>query len=208
MPRRSPGFAARLDGLPLAIELAAARLRVLSPEPLLARLDDRLRLLTGGPATNPPACKPCATPSPGATTSSPHPEQTLFRRLAVFSGGFTLEAAEAVAGPPPPSSIRSPRLSTRASSLRIAQPDGIPLFGLLETIREFGAERLIASGEAETVRARHAAYYLGLAERADQAPMSPAKDDLLRDLDAALPNLRAALEWAAARDDPEPCSGW
>ena len=85
----------RLDGLPLAIELAAARVRYLPPAALLARLEPRLPLLTGGARDQPAACGRCATRSPGATTCSTPDEQALFRRLAVFAGGFTLEAPQA-----------------------------------------------------------------------------------------------------------------
>ncbi len=195
---------ARLDGLPLAIELATARLRILSPEALLARLDDRLRLLTGGARDQPTRLQTMRGAIAWSYDLLTDEEQILFRRFAVFAGSFTLDAAVAVAGSDDVDTVDTlAALVDQSLVQRIAQPDGTPHFGLLETIREFGGERLAASGETEAVRARHAAYYLALAEQADQAPNTPTKDDAFRELDAALPNLRAALEWAEVRDDPE-----
>ena len=160
-----------------------ARSRVLPPPALLARLERRLAAADRRAARRRrPGSGRCATPSPGATTCSTPEEQALFRRLAVFAGGFTLEAAEASAvaaadgrrdDPDDPAArVPSPRRPRRVASLVAnsllrpeAGPDGEPRYGMLETVREYGLERLAESGEEAVVRDRHAAWCLGLAER-------------------------------------------
>jgi predicted ATPase len=176
----------RLDGLPLAIELAAARVATLPPPALLARLERRLPLLTGGPRDVPARLRTMRDAIAWSYDLLHPAEQALFRRLAVFAGGFTLEAAEAVssetAGRGDNGSERSddPDLSPShrndildlvasliANSLLRADAgaDGEPRYGMLETVREYGLERLAASGEEEVARDRHAAWCLGLAEQ-------------------------------------------
>jgi len=178
----------RLDGIPLAIELAAARLRVLAPAQLLARLDGRFRLLTGGRT----ALRRQQTLQ--ATIDWSHdllsaPERRLFNRLSVFSGDWTLEAAEAVAGDGPaacggvdpssggmgdsvqqilPDDVLDllTRLADRSVVVAEAGPEGQERYRLLETLRQYGREKLLAGGEAEAVHERHAWYYLEFAEAA------------------------------------------
>ncbi|MDP9471741.1 MAG: hypothetical protein M3Q71_13940, partial [Chloroflexota bacterium] len=199
---------ARLDGLPLAIELAAARSKVLSPQAVLARLEHRLALLTGGNCDHPERLRAMRDAIAWSyDLLAPH-EQALFRRLAVFAGGWTVEAAETVAGErdgPGPTTLDG--LSSPADSSLLVQQqqaDGEPRFSMLETVREYGLERLAAAGEEEEMRLRHAAWYLGMAEE-----LWPA---LQRRLDPALAisrlapehdNLRATLVWLDSAGDGE-----
>ncbi len=209
----------RLDGLPLAIELAAARLAVLNPVALLDRLDHRLRILTSG-ARDAPARQQTlrATIDWSHQLLSPV-EQTIFRRLGVFVGGCTLEAAEAVcaeadfehreAATPQhvlssvDGSIKPTQVLEMLSSLvnkSLVQPQhGVanePRFDMLETIREYAQERLIAAGEAETVQHRHTAYFLELAERAERHLEKEESHVWLDRLTNDLNNLRAVLKWS------------
>jgi len=190
----------RLDGLPLAIELAAVRVKVLPPAALLARLERRLPLLTGGTRDAPArqrTMRDAIAWSYGLLTPE---EQTLFRRLAVFAGGCTLEGAEDVAG-----DGAGPRIAildgvaslVEQSLLREEDgPTGEPRYLMLETVREFGLERLEASGEAEAARRRHAEWYTRLAERASAAMRRNVDSERwpVR-LQAEHGNLRAALAW-------------
>ena len=154
----------RLDGLPLAIELAAARAKLLSPQALLARLEQRFDLLTGGPRDLPARQQTLRATIDWSYDLLGPDEQALFARLAVFVGGCTLEAAEAVCG--------GDGLLTGLSTLidnsllrQEEQPDGEPRFTMLETIRAYALERLEASGEAEEIRRRHAEHFLAVAEQ-------------------------------------------
>ncbi len=189
----------RLDGLPLAIELAAAQLKLFSPQALLTRLEHRLTMLTGG-ARDLPARQQTLR----ATIAWSHdllatPEQTLFRRLAVFGGGWTLEAAAAVCnvdGDLPFDMLEGLAALVDQSLLwQVEQLDSEPRFTMLETIREYAMERLIASGEAEWLRRWHAQYYLALAERAEPELRGPQQLIWLDRLEAEHDNLRAALGW-------------
>jgi predicted ATPase len=170
----------RLDGLPLAIELAAARIRVLAPEQIAARLEDRFRLLTGGSRTALPRHQTLRATLDWSYELLSEPERALFRRLAVFARGFTLEAAEAVCGEPPdprrPTPERPPpatvldllaRLADK--SMVVAEPtaEGPVRYRLLETLRQYGWERLGESGDAAAARRRHAHFYLEYAEAAE-----------------------------------------
>ena len=161
----------RLDGLPLAIELAAARARVLPPQPLLNRLDRRLSLLEGGGPDQPARQRTLRGAIDWSYDLLSNPEKMLFRRLAVFSGGFALDAVPDVCDPDQPGGFDA--LSAIESlvdkSLVRQERSGLGgltdlRFGMLETIREYALERLVASGEAAATRRRHAAYYLGGAE--------------------------------------------
>ena len=150
----------RLDGLPLAIELAAARVKVLPPAALLARLDHRLPLLTGGGRDLPERQQTMRAAIAWSHDLLTPEEQVLFRRLAVFAGGFTLEAAEAVAsgsgepGIDPFEGVAS--LLDKSLLRQEAGPGGEPRFVMLETVREFALEQLVASGEEGAIRERHA----------------------------------------------------
>ncbi len=213
---------ARLDGLPLAIELAAARIRLFPPQAMLARLEHRLPLLTSGPRNLPARQQTLRAAIAWGHDLLTPAEQALFRRLAVFAGSFTLSAAEFVgrgieqSGNPdgedlPTSS--TPRfldsstsvldgVSLLAEKSLLGRAEGPPeesRFGMLETIREYGLERLAASGEEEEVRQRHAAFFLDLAERASAALIGPEQGRWLDRLEAEHDNVRAALSWAISR---------
>ena len=196
----------RLDGLPLAIELAAARVRLLPPQAMLARLDRALPLLTGGPRDLPDRQRTLrATIDWSHDLLSPD-EQALFRRLAVFAGGWTLEAAEAVADPDGGLDAFAgfETLSEQSLVTQAETPDGEIRFAMLETIREFARERLEAAGEGAETRQRLGAAMLALAEAAAPALAGPDAGAWLARLDADHDNLRAALAWVSDRNhDPE-----
>jgi len=194
---------ARLDGLPLAIELAAARTRLLSPEALLARLGHGLNLLTGGRRDLPARQQTLRSAIAWSYDLLSEAEQRLFRRLSVFVGGFTLEAAEAVAradGDPGLDVLDGVEALVANNLVRVDRAvAGEPRFGLLETIREFGLERLDASGEEAATRGQHLAWFIDLSDRFLKDVGGPTYGDWLIRLDAELDNLRAALHWS---EDP------
>jgi predicted ATPase/DNA-binding CsgD family transcriptional regulator len=217
----------RLDGLPLAIELAAARVPLLTPEAMLARLAQEagasLPLLTDGPRDVPARQRTLRSAIAWSYDLLSAEEQTLFRRLAVFVGGFTLTAAERVAGLTPEDSglrttdaihvgsVASPQSSVLgmvaalvdASLLRREEgPGGEPRFAMLETVREFGLEQLVARGDEAATRERHAAWYVALAETAGPRVGGPDTAKWLRELAQEWPNLRAAVHWALGREEP------
>ena len=180
--RNAPAVAqvcARLDGIPLAIELAAARVRVLPVEQLLGRLDDRFRLLTGGSRTAPARQQTLRATIAWSHDLLPASERRLFARLAVFAGGFSLEAAEAVGAGDGIEGAEVLDLLTRLvdQSLVLAEapPDGEARYRLLETLRAYAREALEASGGAGAVRARHARFFLALAEATAPASAGPTK---------------------------------
>jgi len=195
---------ARLDGLPLALELAATRVKLLSPEALLARLEQRLALLTNGARDLPLRQQTLRAAIGWSYELLDAGEQTLFGRLSVFVGGCTLAAAEAVCN----TSGDLPRevldgLATLVDTSLLwqeADEDSEPRFVMLETIREYAVERLKASGEAETVHQRHAAYYLALAEAAASQLDGSESQRWLDRLDQEHDNLRAALRWSLTHD--------
>jgi non-specific serine/threonine protein kinase len=160
----------RLDGLPLAIELSAARMRLLPPEALLPRLDRRLALLTRGTRDLPSRQRTMQDAIAWSYDLLGHAEQRLLQRLAVFAGGFTLEAAEAVAPPDIPDPLEALHLLLDHSLITRNSGGGTPRFGLLETIREFALERLTSSGEERAARDAHAAWCLAFAERHEPDP--------------------------------------
>jgi predicted ATPase/transcriptional regulator with XRE-family HTH domain len=191
----------RLDGLPLAIELAAARIKLLSPQELLVRLEDPLAVLTGGPRDLPVRQQTLRNTLHWSYQLLSAWEQHLFRLLSVFVGGCTVEAAEAVSASQIAISQEHRVLDGLASliskSLALTvQQEGEPsrLF-LLETIREYGLECLKASGEMERVRAAHAEYYLRLAEEAEQHLSGREQACWLARLEREHSNLRAGLQW-------------
>jgi len=151
----------RLDGLPLALELAAARVKILAPQAILARLDDRLKLLTGGARDLPTRHQTLRNTLEWSYGLLKPDEKTLYARLSVFVGGFTLEAAEAVCNPEGRLDILEGLTSLVNNSL-LRQEDtaeGEPRFGMLETIRAYALERLEDSGEMEALRQQHAQYF-------------------------------------------------
>ena len=196
----------RLDGLPLAIELAAARVAHLTPAALLTRLERRLPLLTGGARDAPPRQRTMAATIAWSHDLLAEDERALFRRLAVFAGGCTLEATEAVCRAEDGAAfdVLGGVASLVAKSLVRHEPgaDGGPRYRLPETVREYAAERLAASGEEDAARACHAAWCVALAERADPAIWGgPDHRQWLDRLDVDLANFRAALAWLDAAGD-------
>ena len=208
----------RLDGLPLALELAAARLRALPLTALLQRLERQLPLLTGGPRDAPARQQTLRDTILWSYDLLTPQEQALFQRLGVFRG-CTLGAvdAECCAGSEGPgtSSVAVPALSleplegvtslVEKSLLRCEETDdGQPWYIMLETVREFALERLEASGEAPALRRRHALYYLQLVEAADEAMHGPSQVKLLNRIEREHDNCREALRWCAAQGYAEP----
>ncbi len=223
----------RLDGLPLAIELAAARVRLLPPPVLLSRLEapaaaasgaasgtssalagaehwGALRLLAGGPQDVPPRHQTLQAAIAWSYGLLAPAQQRLFRRLAVFAGGCTLDAAEAVCGEPDDDAgaVLNGLEALAAQSMlqQRSQPDGTPRLVMLETIREYALEQLGASGELDALRRRHAAFYLTLANT-DDAARTPAWFDAVEREQA---NLRTAMRWCMAQGSGAggPCAEW
>jgi predicted ATPase/DNA-binding CsgD family transcriptional regulator len=194
----------RLDGLPLAIELAAARVKVLSPTALQARLERRLPLLVGG-GQDLPARQQTMRAAIGWSHDLLAPdEQALFRRLAVFIGGFTLEAAEAVVGLDTGDILEGiASLVDKSLLRRTEQGSEEPRYGMLETVREFGLERLTESGEEGAARRSHAAWYTAMAESTWQGVDARANAEWLNQIEADHDNVRAALVWLDQTGDSE-----
>ncbi|HET6648095.1 MAG TPA: tetratricopeptide repeat protein [Pyrinomonadaceae bacterium] len=197
----------RLDGLPLAIELAAAQVKVLPPRAMLARLDNRLKLLIGGACDLPARQQTMRSTIAWSYDLLDEPEKKLFRRLAVFVGGFTLEAAEVVCNIAAENRIdilQSVAALTNKSLLRqTEQPDGEPRFMILETIREYAFEQLEASEETSTVRRQHANFFLELIERVEPELSGANQGIWLDRLETEHGNLRAALLWARENEEVE-----
>jgi predicted ATPase/DNA-binding XRE family transcriptional regulator len=195
----------QLDGLPLAIELAAARTRLIDPDTMLQRFDRRLPLLTTGDRDAPPRQRTLRDTIAWSYDLLDSGDQTLFYQLSVFVGGCSLEAARAISGLSTETVFDRIDSLAANSLLRPAPTDsGEVRVTLLETVREFGLERLAARGELPAARARHAAYFLEMAERAEPglngAEAGAWIDRLQRDHD----NLRAALDWALSQADAAP----
>jgi predicted ATPase len=205
----------RLDGLPLALELAAARLALLTPSALLARLEHRLPLLSRGARDLPERQQTLRTTIAWSYDLLSAGEQHLFRRLAVFVGGFTLEAVQAVCFPQATEASSAQVDEEGAALEQLAQlldkslvqaqqgtTSGEPRFTMLETIREYATEQLQASREEADVRERHAQYFLRLAEEAELHLYRPAgRESWLEQLEPEEANLRVALAWCEARQD-------
>ena len=198
---------ARLDGLPLAIELATARIRLLPPHALLRRLDQRLKLLVGGGRDRTERLQTLHGAIDWSYSMLDRAEQLLFARLGVFAGGFTIEAAEQVCnteGDLDLDVLDGLQSLVDKSLLQHAEDaTGEPRFRMLETIREYAMERLDASGEAEVLRRHHAAYYLAVAQAAEPMLLRANAELWLRTLDAEHDNLRAVLGWALDRNEAE-----
>ena len=194
----------RLDGMPLAIEFAAARVAVLSVEQIAARLDDRFRLLTAWPKKTLPRHQTLRATLDWSHDLLTEHERTLFRRLSVFTGGFTLEAAEqvcaaaAIAGPDVLNLVG--RLVDK-SLVIVDERDRHARYRLLESVRQYGRERLDESGDAEIIQRRHRDWYLDFAERATAKLRGPEQDVWLSRLEIEHDNLRAALGWSKAVRD-------
>ncbi|MGH2828073.1 MAG: ATP-binding protein, partial [Actinomycetota bacterium] len=196
----------RLDGLPLAIELAATRAKVLTPEQMLPRLQECLAILSSGHKNLPERQRTLR----GAITWSHElldpAERGLFARLSVFTGGWTLESAEAVCGPDGLgldvldglSSLVDQSLIRRSDS-----DDGEPRFSMLETIREFGLEQLTVGGERDLLHRRHAGYFLELAVEAESHLVAEDQGEWLDRCDREHANIRAALRWAIEAGEVE-----
>jgi predicted ATPase/transcriptional regulator with XRE-family HTH domain len=189
----------QLDGLPLAIELAAVRSKLLSPPELLTHLTSRLKLLTGGPADLPPRQRTLRGAIAWSYDMLEAADQALFRRIAVFMRGATLDAITAICTLPDdqPTDLLTGLTSLLDKSLLYSEepPEGATRYWMFWTIREYGLERLAEAGEEAMVRQQHAAYYLALAETAEPALQSAARDPWLTRLDLELFNLREALAW-------------
>ena len=198
---------ARLDGLPLAIELAAARVKLLSPSSMRARLESRLQLLTGGARDLPARQQTLRGAMDWSHDLLTPAEQKLFRRLAVFAGGSTLEAVEAVCDTK--ADLGLDLLEGMASLVdkslvQQREPEGgEPRFVMLETVREYGLEQLAAQGEEAPTRRAHAAYCLVLAEEADTEQANRAGAEVLSRLEIEHDNFRGALDWLTASGESE-----
>jgi predicted ATPase/class 3 adenylate cyclase len=190
----------RLDGLPLAIELAAAQVKLFAPPILLARLERRLGVLIGGPRDAPVRQQTIRNTIDWSYQLLDEAQQTLFTRLGVFVGGCTLDAIEAVCNVDddlPVDVVEGVSALADKSLLRQTEGvDGEPRFVMLETIREYALDRLVAQGQVNAMRGRHAAYYAGLAERAETKLQGPEQVIWLDRLELEHDNLRAALAWA------------
>ncbi|HEU4367438.1 MAG TPA: LuxR C-terminal-related transcriptional regulator [Methylomirabilota bacterium] len=195
----------RLDGLPLAIELAAARVKVLSPEVILTRLSHRLPLLVTRAADRPGRHQTLRAAIAWSEDLLERDERTVFRRLAVFSGGFTLDAAQAVAPTHGSDDALGVITGLVNKSLLRHEParTGEPRFGMLETVREYAWGQLTAPGEADATRDRHLVYFVGLAERASALFNSQQAHQWFAAMEEEYENFRAALGWAADKADTD-----
>jgi predicted ATPase/class 3 adenylate cyclase len=188
----------RLDGLPLAIELAAARIRLLPPRAMLAKLSSRLKLLTGGARNLPERQRTLRGAIEWSHELLTPEERTLFARLSVFAGGRTLEAIETICDPEGDLDVLEGLESLLEKSLLRQEeaPGGEPRFVMLETIHEYAREKLEESGEAQELRRLHAEYFLAMAEEAEPHMTGPEQVVWLDRLEAEHDNLRAALSWS------------
>jgi predicted ATPase/DNA-binding CsgD family transcriptional regulator len=208
-PENAPGIVqvcAHLDGIPLAIELAAARVRVLAVEQILRRLDDSFRLLTRGSRTALPRHRTLRAAMDWSHELLSGQEAIVFRRLSVFAGGWTLEAAEEICAG---NGVERPEILDLLTqlvdkSLVMAETrHDEARYRLLETVRQYGQDRLHQAGEADVARRRHRDWYLALAERAEPKLHGPEQKMWLEGLEREHDNLRAALEWCKATSDGE-----
>jgi predicted ATPase/DNA-binding CsgD family transcriptional regulator len=198
----------QLDGLPLAIELAAGRSKLFSPQALLPRLKSRLKLLVGGAQDLPLRQQTLRKTIDWSYDLLEEDEKSLFRRLAVFVGGCTLEAAEAVCNAQGDLEVDVPdavvRLIDKSLLQQAAATDGEPRVLMLETIREYALERLKASGETEAMRRQHATLFLQLAEESFPKMNSAEQPIWFKRLEADHDNLRAAMQFVVEQEGTEP----
>ena len=198
------GVCRRLEGIPLAIELAAARVGVLSVEQISEGLKDPLRFLRAGHRTAPPRQRTLRGALDWSHDLLGGPERELFRKLSVFVGGFSLEAAEAVGSA---GAVEEDVLGLLPmlvdKSLVTPQADGTACYGMLEPVRQYGREKLEASGQADAAGRRHAAFFLALAQEAEPELKGGVRQRAwLEHLEADHDNLRAAISWSL-NDEPE-----
>ena len=193
----------RLDGIPLAIELAAARTRALTADQIAARLDKRFGLLTSGSRTAPPRQQTLRGAIDWSYDLLSPAERRLLRRLSVFAGGWSLEAAEEAAGAPEALDLLS-QLVSKSLVLAEQRPGQEGRFRMLETIREYAQEKLAEAGEAEAAQDQHLTYYVALAEEAEPELRGHGQAQWLKRLDQENDNLRAALAWAIQSGQAEP----
>lgn len=196
---------ARLDGLPLAIELAAARVKLLPPSAMLPRLANRLQILTGGPRDLPERQQTLRDAIAWSIDLLDDAERLLFRRLAVFAGGCTLDAAEQVLGSgDTPSLDILEAVSGLVDHSLLRQVDGVdgdPRYVMLGTIRDYAMEQLVDAGEVDQYRNRHAAHFQRFVDEARDELAGPRQVTWLRRLDAELDNVRATLAWLLESGD-------
>src|SRR5581483_4110688 len=186
----------RLDGLPLALELADARVRLLSPRAIVDRLGRRLDLLRAGAAELPERHRTLRAAIEWSYDLLPEQEQRLFETLGAFTGGFTLDGADAVAAPDGIDVLEGVDSLLANTLLRPLPTAGDePRFGMLETIREYARERLEARSDSAEIRRRHGVFYVELAEQAEPELRASNQLTWLERLDAENDNLRAALAW-------------
>jgi predicted ATPase/DNA-binding CsgD family transcriptional regulator len=198
----------RLDGLPLAIELAAAWMRLLTPAALRERLQARLPLLIGGSPDQPVRLQTMSATIAWSYDLLPPAEAAALRRLSVFRGGFTLEAAAVVVQPPreDPAEAELATLNILGSlcDKSLLQPletvGAIQRFGMLETVREFAHERLVEAGELADAKRAHATYYCALTERVEPILLGPDEGTWMRLYDAEMGNLREAMAWGLCHE--------
>ncbi len=198
----------KLDGLPLVLELAAARTRLFSPEELLLRLARPLSLLAGGPRDLPARQQTIRTTIDWSFDLLPPLAQRFFARLGAFVGGFDLESAQAVAGESQTDALETLAALLESSLVQRAATDN--RYRLLEPVREYALEKLEASGELEAIRARHAAQFFAFVERARPEHWTEDHNRLLHEFDRELPNIRAAFSTYLERDqgDQAALMGW
>jgi predicted ATPase/DNA-binding XRE family transcriptional regulator len=197
----------RLDGIPLALELAAARVRLLDVEQIAARLDDRFRLLVGGVRTAPPRQQTLRAAVEWSYELLTESERRLFERLAVFASGWTLEGAEVVRsgdGLEHDDVLEQlGQLVDKSLVIADSTADGAVRYRMLETLREYAHERLAASGVTQSAAHRHAEYYVRLAERAEPELTGARQWGWLEQLEQEHDNLRAVLQWSLEVGQPE-----
>ena len=196
----------RLDGIPLALELAAARIRVLSVEQIAERLDDCFRLLTGGSRTALPRQQTLRALIDWSYDLLSEPEKALFRRLAVFVGGWTLDAAEKVCSGDGVDEYEVLDLLTQLvdkSLVIVEEHNGMIRYHRLETIRQYAREKLRGTDDAKNVRNRHLDYFIGYATLIDKGYVNPYQYDIVQMMRLEHDNIRSALSWAVENQLPK-----